>query len=64
MSDWPAAREAKFRQAAFVYLHVAILYEAAAFAMLRAGLLPSRLGAPWIWLVAGAAVAAQKIVGH
>ena len=33
MSDWPAERETKFRQAAFVYLHVAILYEAAAYVM-------------------------------
>lgn len=63
MSDWPAAREAKFRQAAFVYLHVAILYEAAAYAMLRSGLMPSRLGPAWIWLVGGAAVAALIFVG-
>jgi hypothetical protein len=63
MSDWPAARQTKFRQAAFVYLHVAILYEATAYAMLRSGLLPSRLGAPWIWLVGGAAVAALIFVG-
>jgi hypothetical protein len=28
--DWPEARARKFKQAAFVYLHVAILYEAAA----------------------------------
>ena len=33
-------RATKFRQAAFVYLHVAILYEAAAYAMWRAGRLP------------------------
>ena len=63
MSAWPPEREAKFRQAAFVYLHVAILYEAAAYVMLRTGLLPSRLGPPWLWLVAGAAVAAVVFVG-
>ena len=44
-------RETKFRQAAFVYLHVAILYEAAAYVMWRQGLLPTRFGPPWIWLV-------------
>jgi len=53
-----AARELKFRQAAFVYLHVSILYEAAAYEMWRAGLLPfSRLGSPVLWLVIGAMVA-------
>lgn len=62
MSDWPPERETKFRQAAFVYLHVAILYEGAAYMMLRAGLLPSRLGPPWMWLIAGAVVAAVVFV--
>jgi hypothetical protein len=51
-------RDTKFRQAAWVYLHVGILYEAAAFSMAREGLLPTGgLGPPWVWLVAGAAVA-------
>ena len=53
----------KFRQAGFVYLHVAILYEAAVYAMLESGTLPARLGSPWVWLVAGAAVAAFVFVG-
>ena len=61
--DWPPARTAKFRQAAFVYLHVAILYEAAAYAMLRSGSLPTRFGSPWLWLVAGAVVAGIVFVG-
>ena len=61
--DWPDARVAKFRQAAFVYLHVAILYEAAAYGMMGTGLLPSRFGSPWIWLVAGAGVAGIVFVG-
>lgn len=61
--DWPDARVAKFRQAAFVYLHVAVLYEAAAYGMMGAGLLPSRFGSPWIWLVAGAGVAGIVFVG-
>lgn len=60
--DWPEERVAKFRQAAFVYLHVAILYEAAAYQMIRAGILPSRFGSPWIWLAAGASVAAVVFV--
>jgi hypothetical protein len=56
-------RRAKFRQAAFVYLHVAILYEAAALAMMGRGMLPSRFGPPWMWLVAGAVVAGLVFVG-
>ncbi len=57
-------RAIKFRQAAFVYLHVAILYEAAAYAMWRADRLPfSRLGPPWLWLVIGAVVAGLVFVG-
>lgn len=52
------ARAVKFRQAAFVYLHVAILYEAAAYAMWRRNLLPSTsLGPAWLWFLIGAAVA-------
>ena len=61
--DWPPARVTKFRQAGFVYLHVAILYESAAYAMLKAGTLPLRFGPPWAWLVAGAALAAFVFVG-
>jgi hypothetical protein len=58
------AREMKFRQAAFVYLHVSILYEAAAYEMWRAGLLPfSRLGSPVLWLVIGAVVALAVFLG-
>jgi hypothetical protein len=56
-------RATKFRQAAFVYLHVAILFEAAAYAMWRAGLLPpTRLGPGWLWLILGAAVAGGVFV--
>jgi hypothetical protein len=65
-SDAPVVTEQrarKFRQAAFVYLHVAILYEAAALAMMRRGMLPSRFGPPWIWLLGGAAVAALVFFG-
>lgn len=59
-----AARELKFRQAAFVYLHAAILREAAAYEMWRAGLLPfSPLGSPLPWLVTGAFVALLVFFG-
>jgi hypothetical protein len=59
-----AARAKKFRQAAFVYLHVAILYESAAYAMWRANMLPaSRVGPGWLWLVLGAVVALVVFFG-
>jgi len=54
--DWRPERVEKFRRAGFVYLHVAILYEAAVYAMLQAGALPARFGPPLVWLIAGAAV--------
>lgn len=53
----------KFKQAAFAYLHVAVLYEAAAYTMAREGLLPTRFGPPWIWLLMGAVVAGVVFVG-
>jgi hypothetical protein len=56
------ARARKFRQAAFVYLHVAILYEAAAYAMWRGGLLPAGRGPGWLWLVLGGVVAGAIFV--
>lgn len=58
-----SARDRKFRQAAFAYLHVAILYEAAAYVMWRRDLLPGRFGPPWLWLVLAAAVVALVFVG-
>lgn len=60
--SWPEGRQRKFRQAAFVYLHVAILYEAAAWHMLRAGLLPARFGPPVLYLVLGAVITAVVFV--
>ncbi len=60
---WPEARARKFRQAAFVYLHVAILYEAAAYVMAEQGVLPSRLGGPAVWMVLGAAIAGAVFMG-
>lgn len=57
-TEHDAKRATKFRQAAFVYLHVALLYESAAYAMWRANMLPSsRLGPAWLWLILGGAVA-------
>jgi hypothetical protein len=56
-------RETKFRQAAFAYLHVAILYEAAAYVMWRQGLLPDRFGPPVIWLILAALVTAGVVYG-
>ena len=49
-------RQRKFRQAAFVYLHVGLLYEFAVVAMGQAGLLPTERGPLGVWLVMGAAV--------
>ena len=57
------ARARKFRQAAFVYLHVAILYEASAYAMWRAGMLPASRGPGWVWLILGAVVAGAIFLG-
>lgn len=56
-------REMKFKQAAFVYLHVAIIYEAVAYAMARHGLLPVRYGPPWLWMLLGAVVAGMVVYG-
>ena len=47
-----------------MYLHVAILYEAAAYAMWNRGFLPaSRLGPAWPWLIIGAVVAVAIFIG-
>lgn len=61
--DRSARREAKFRQAAFVYLHVGLLYEAAVWSMGQAGLLPEARGPVWVWLLVGAAVVAVVFWG-
>lgn len=58
MAAHAEARTIKFRQAAFVYLHVGLLYEAAAYAMWRRNLLPGTSWGPaWLWLLLGAVVA-------
>jgi hypothetical protein len=63
MPQWPEARARKFRQAAFVYLHVSVLYEAAAYVMWRQDLLPVNWGPGWLWLIVGGLVAGAVFVG-
>lgn len=58
-----AQRAAKFRQAAFVYLHVGLLYEAAVWSLHGAGLLPADRGPVVLWLVIGAAIVALVFWG-
>ncbi len=50
------ARSRKFRQAAFVYLHVGLLYLFAVYAIYQAGHLPEERGPVWLWLGLGAAL--------
>lgn len=57
------ARTRKFRQAAFAYLHVALLYEAAVFVLWRGGLLPEGRGSGLLWLFIGAAIAIAIVLG-
>lgn len=57
-TDHSADRDRKFRQAAIVYLHYAILYEAGAYVLLQRGLFPAARGPEWVWFVIGAAIAA------
>lgn len=52
------ARTRKFRQAAFVYLHLGVLYEAAVIAAWRGGALTQGAGIVALWLLAGAAIVA------
>ncbi len=58
--DAPAAespsRIRKYRQAAFVYLHVGILYEAVVWVLWRQGILPEGRGPAWVWLLMGGAI--------
>lgn len=51
------SRELKYRQAAIVYLHVGILYEAAVYVFWRQGILPEARGPAWVWLLVGALLA-------
>ena len=58
---WGPARTRKFRQAAFVYLHVAILYEFATVAFWRQGAAPTSFGPVPLWLLAGGLMAALVV---
>lgn len=63
MSSLSTQRRRKFRQAAFVYLHVGLLYEAAVWSMRGTGLLPTERGPVWMWLLVGAAIVAVVFWG-
>lgn len=58
MEQASTERSARYRQAAFVYLHVGLLYEAAVWSMAGAGVLPAGRGPVWVWLAVGAAITA------
>jgi hypothetical protein len=53
----------KFRQAAFAYLHVGILYEAAVVVLARRGSIPEGRGPVWVWLIVGALIVATIFWG-
>lgn len=59
----PADLDRKFRQAAFAYLHVGLLYEFTVYAFWRAGLLTNVPGHPAAWLAAGAGIVAVVFWG-
>lgn len=59
MSSTP--RELKYKQAAIVYLHVAILYESAVYVFKRQGILPEARGPAWLWLLLGAILAGMIV---
>ncbi len=56
-------RSRKFRQAAFVYLHVGILYLGAVVALARAGSFPVERGPLGVWMLLGVAVVALVFWG-
>ena len=51
-------RSTKFRQAAIVYLHVGILYEASVYVFAKHDILPEARGPAWLWLLIRAFLAA------
>lgn len=56
--DRESALSRKYRQAAFVYLHVGLLYEFTVYVLWRQGLMPVGRGPVWFWLLVGAAIVA------
>lgn len=63
MNAHAPARRAKFRQAAFFYLHVAILYEAVVWVLHTQGRLPAERGPVAVWLLLGLGIAAAVFWG-
>ncbi len=57
------ARSTKFRQAAFVYLHVGILYEAIVWVLWRSGSIPASRGGAAVWLAFGVVIVALVFWG-
>lgn len=57
------ARTRKYRQAAFVYLHVGLLYEFGVWVLWQEGRLPSSRGPAWLFLLMGAAILAFVVWG-
>lgn len=62
-TEVPESRTRKFRQAAFVYLHVGLLYEGVVFALWRSGALGADRGPVPLWLALGAAIVALVFWG-
>lgn len=56
-------RTRKFRQAAFVYLHVGILYEVVVWVLWQRDLLPEGRGPVWLFLLLGAGIVAVVVWG-
>lgn len=56
-------RSAKFRQAAFVYLHLGLLYEATVWSVYQAGAMSRVPGPMGLWLVAGGVIVALVFWG-
>lgn len=60
-AEHPPERAAKFRLAAVVYLHYAVLYEIGAYALWQRELFPETRGPEAVWFLAGAAIAAVVV---
>lgn len=56
-------RAAKFRQAAFVYLHVGLLYEVVVWVLAGQGAMPADRGPIWLWLAFGAVIVGAVFAG-
>lgn len=57
------ARARKFRQAAFVYLHVGLLYLAAVWVMAGLDMIPAGRGPVWVWMLVGVGILAVVVWG-